>query len=241
MKSDFMKVTIALVSAVFILSCQDLGSGPVGLDDLAPQFAKGKKGKPDNTGGGGGVKGTVTLEDGMMTSTGLELPGKYDDATVTLNTNNFNGDIQMDFDGQDCQVVVGENGGDGAALAPAEMTFLRSQLTKDLMGGWFFLEVDKTDLTVGDEVARAGNHLLNVGHYDELGSHTVSIDIRLWPPLSGVEGVKVEWVSTDVFKFTGPVWVAAGGVGGRKGKRGHRAIACGASGDNLVTVTVDRV
>ena len=41
-----------------------------------------------------------------------------------------------------------------------------------------------------------------------------------------------------MFEFTGPIWVSAGGVGGRNGKRGRRAIACGAGGENLVTVTV---
>ena len=195
----------------------------------------------DDGGGGGGVKGTVTLTGGMTTSMDLELPGKIDANTVTLNTNNFVGTIKTNFidASLNCQVIVGPNGGNGGVLPGPLMTFLTGQLTKTFAGGWFFLEIDKTSLTIGDPAA--GNHLLNVGHYDvldeELGSHTVSIDIRLWPPLSGVEGVEVEWDGADVFKFTGPVWVAAGGVGGRKGKRGRRAIACGVSGENLVTVT----
>ena len=238
MKSNLTKVSFALLSAVFILGCQDVGTGVVAADELAPQFAKEKKGKPDNTGGGGGVKGTVSLDDGMMTTTGpLALPGKIDANTVTLNANNFGGTIEVDFDaGQDCDVIVGENGNNGVDFP--EMDFLQAQLDGTVFtDGWFFLEVDKTSLTMGDPAP--GNHLLNVGHYDELpdefGSHTVSIDIRLWPPLSGVEGVEVEWVSPNVFEFTGPVWVTAGGVGGRKGKRGRRAIAC--AGDNSVTVT----
>ena len=32
MKSDLVKVSLALLSVVFILGCQDVGSGPVGPD-----------------------------------------------------------------------------------------------------------------------------------------------------------------------------------------------------------------
>ena len=42
MKSNLAKVSFALFFAVFILGCQDLGTGPVGADGLVPQF-----GKPD--------------------------------------------------------------------------------------------------------------------------------------------------------------------------------------------------
>ena len=38
MKSDLAKLSLALLSAVFVLGCQDLGSGPVGPD--GPQFDK---------------------------------------------------------------------------------------------------------------------------------------------------------------------------------------------------------
>ncbi len=40
MKSFLPKVSFALLSAVFLLSCQDIGSDPVALDDLGPQFNK---------------------------------------------------------------------------------------------------------------------------------------------------------------------------------------------------------
>ena len=40
MKSNLTRVSFALLSAVFILGCQDLGSGPVGPDGLVPQFDK---------------------------------------------------------------------------------------------------------------------------------------------------------------------------------------------------------
>lgn len=47
MKSDLTKLSVALLSAVFLLACQDQGPGPVGPDDLVPQFAKVKNCDPD--------------------------------------------------------------------------------------------------------------------------------------------------------------------------------------------------
>ena len=48
MKLNLAKVSLALLGAVFVLGCQDVGSGPVGPDGLEPQFAKGGgHGKPD--------------------------------------------------------------------------------------------------------------------------------------------------------------------------------------------------
>ena len=50
MKSNLVKVAIALASVVFVLACQDLGTGAVGPDGSVPQFARGgEKGKPDNS------------------------------------------------------------------------------------------------------------------------------------------------------------------------------------------------
>ena len=50
MKAHLTKVSLALLSAVFIFGCQDLGSGPVGPD--GPQFDKGFCGSvpPSGTG-----------------------------------------------------------------------------------------------------------------------------------------------------------------------------------------------
>ena len=51
MKSNLTKVSLALVSVVFILGCQDLGTGVVASEGLGPQFAK--KNKPRGGGGNG--------------------------------------------------------------------------------------------------------------------------------------------------------------------------------------------
>ena len=49
MNAHLTKVSLGLLSAVFILGCQDLGSGPVGPDGLVPQFKRGGNGKPDSS------------------------------------------------------------------------------------------------------------------------------------------------------------------------------------------------
>ena len=54
MKVHLTKVSLALLSAAFLLGCQDIGSGAVGPDGFEPAFVKG--GKP---GGGGGKPGVV--------------------------------------------------------------------------------------------------------------------------------------------------------------------------------------
>ena len=47
MKSHLTKISLALLSAVFLLGCQDLGTGVVESDGLGPAFApKEGKGKP---------------------------------------------------------------------------------------------------------------------------------------------------------------------------------------------------
>lgn len=55
MKFNLAKVILALVSVAFLLSCQDIGSGPTGPDGLAPQFNKADElGNHDHGGGGDG-------------------------------------------------------------------------------------------------------------------------------------------------------------------------------------------
>ena len=65
MKAHLTKVSLALLSTVFLLGCQDLGSEPVGPEGLGPEFAaktcdeNPKQGKckagDDDTGGAGGL------------------------------------------------------------------------------------------------------------------------------------------------------------------------------------------
>jgi hypothetical protein len=74
MKSSLTKVSLALLSTVFLLGCQEQGSGVVGLDGTGIQAAK--RGKPGKPGGGGGDDGnpvtpaTITFRNCL----GLALP-----------------------------------------------------------------------------------------------------------------------------------------------------------------------
>ena len=72
MKSNLTKLSLALLSAVFILGCQDVGTGP---DGLVPQFAKG--GGKDKPGGGGKVPVplvNVTVTGGMVSVDDAVIP-----------------------------------------------------------------------------------------------------------------------------------------------------------------------
>ncbi len=40
MKSNLTKLSLALLSAVFVLGCQDVGTGVVASDGPGPQFVK---------------------------------------------------------------------------------------------------------------------------------------------------------------------------------------------------------
>ena len=79
MSAHFTRVSLALLTAVFLLGCQDLGSGPVGVDGLEPQFAKKCESPPCGGGGGGGggddnggTKGKYLIEFfGDMTGDGV--------------------------------------------------------------------------------------------------------------------------------------------------------------------------
>ena len=72
MKSSFVNLSLAFLSAVFILGCQDQGSGPVGPDGLVPQFDKptGNCAMPDPKGHcHGGEEPPPPPEDATFTAT----------------------------------------------------------------------------------------------------------------------------------------------------------------------------
>ena len=96
MKSDLTRISLALLSAVFVLACQDLGLGPVGPDGLVPQFAKGgKKGKPGGGGGGAATytvthSGDVTTIPSSVTGTGrksteVDIGDVFNKVTIVLD------------------------------------------------------------------------------------------------------------------------------------------------------------
>ena len=81
MKAHLTRVSLALLSVVFILACQDQGSGPVGPDGLSPQFDKAGTGTcgaaasgghchggDDSGSGGGSPFYEYTFSDGDITT-----------------------------------------------------------------------------------------------------------------------------------------------------------------------------
>ena len=65
MKAHLAKLSLALLSAVFLLGCQDLGSEPVGPEGLGIQLARKKP--PKDGGGGGTVPADITVTGGLVT------------------------------------------------------------------------------------------------------------------------------------------------------------------------------
>jgi hypothetical protein len=242
MKFDLTKVAIALLSAVFILGCQDQGTGVVEADGLGPQFAKKCDSPPcgkDDGGGGGGLIKTATLvlgDDvgGGMNSLAIAVTGMDDESILRFNTNDFTVGITMNFTAA-CQDLIGDNGVRGADITDTDVrSYLEEQLTAEVPFGSLgsiHLEIDKTDLERPD-----GNHLLNVSYRGTLHEQSTSTQVRYGA--FGVEHPEVVPVGGGGFVFTGPIMVTASDVGGRSGKRGTRSIVCGVTGGNATTVEV---
>ena len=63
MKAHLAKLSLALLSVVFLLGCQDMGSEPVGPEGLGIELARKKP--PKDGGGGGPVPADITLAGGL--------------------------------------------------------------------------------------------------------------------------------------------------------------------------------
>ena len=238
----------ALFGVALVFGCQDLA--PVGPDGLEPQFGKpDTNGDHDHGGDDGKESATVTLAGGM-TTTGLELVGRNDVQTVTLNTDTtrnvaivMNFDYRPDDPNMKCTVIATGAGKSDGVLRPVERDYLLDQLktgVADAGGGGFNLKIDKTDLQV-DESTTAEKHHIIFG-YDGPEFEGDPVHVMIWHEHDSRISTTVAWVSStsshDEFEFTGPIKVAMGGVGGVKGVRGGRAIACGGDDNNPNTVTV---
>ena len=102
MKSHLAKVSLALLSTVFLFGCQERGSGPVGP---GPEFGHKTSHDPGGGGGGGGGGGTgravadVTIAGGMVT----------DPATQPVNLSENDNRLKINssaFDVMDIQLAI---------------------------------------------------------------------------------------------------------------------------------------
>ncbi len=235
MKSNYVKVSLALLSAVFILACQDVGTGP---DGLVPEFHHGRGSHAGGDGeGGSNVAFKLDLTFGMLT-TGLDMIGK--DSNVIQN-NDFVHGITWDFGAytiDDCKVIRGTGGATNVTeIEESHANTLLAELRGTTGSGSFGMSIDLTGLEIGDTAT--GPHFVGVWYDNPFGKRSRIV-------LENRDGATVRWVSNsaseaeDVFEFTGPVTVGIQGVAG-KGRKGNRTIACGEAGDNKVVATVTRV
>ena len=182
MKSDLVKLSLALLSAVFILGCQDQGSGPVGPDGLVPQFAKVKNCDPpdphpscnEEGGRGGSVPANLTMTGGMTTAS--TQPVEFQDFENILAFSNFvHQPITLTM------ALSATHGAPRNECTP----FLRKKATPNeddlddlfdklidpsqVRDGGFFVRIDKNALGESDE------HSIQVVWEDEDGSFNVSV------------------------------------------------------------------
>ena len=111
MKAHLAKVSLALLSTVFLFGCQERGSSPVGPEGLGPEFAKVKncdptKGKVHpscNPPEEDGQTVTVTLAGGMTgTLTEVKVFSDNDNKFAMNTTALSTGTITMHFDATQC-------------------------------------------------------------------------------------------------------------------------------------------
>ena len=252
MKSHLAKVWLALLSAVFVLGCQDLGTGVEASDGLGPQFThkdpNKEHGKPGGGGGGGNTEAFELDLVGGMTTTGFDVNGTG--SIFALQSNNFSAGIDLDFplyEIGECEIIRGT---DGVHHAPTIEREYEERLLDELdltevtteRNGRFGMDIDLTGLvppspTGPPVVVTSTSHFLDVNYDNEFGKRTLVA-------LRGGNGATVRWSRdgpVDVFELAGPVMVALRGVTGEKGKKSNRTIRCGGVGDNVVTARVTRL
>ena len=110
MKPILAKVSVALLSTVFIVGCQDQGSGPVGPDGLVPQFGKVDKNcdppdphpscKPPDDPGGDVLTFDVTMHIGTDHSSALPQTGRVHNDDTGILIDNF--ELDLTFLGLAC-------------------------------------------------------------------------------------------------------------------------------------------
>ena len=102
MKAHLAKLSLALLSTVFLFGCQEQGSGPVGLEGLGPQFAKpgACPGHPSCKDGGGEpteADATVELSEGLKTFVAQDVQIKKDNAnSLRVQRDGFTSQIALE-------------------------------------------------------------------------------------------------------------------------------------------------
>ena len=223
MKAHLAKLSLALLSTVFLFGCQDMGSEPLGP---GPGFDKPGSVCAAHCHDDDAVdpeQAMLTLADGMDATAFPVDVSKDTRKTLKVSNHNFEKPtITMHFTElaiDQCEGVVGTNG--GTVPEPGEDVFnaLLAQLTATVTNGKVIMNIDKTDLMV-DGNTQSGRHQVLV-QYDDPVANPIDLGlvrISVGSVLDGVAAATVAWTQPaaglDVFEFTGPVvvWDAGGGI-----------------------------
>ncbi len=179
MKSNLMKVSLALLSAVFVLGCQDLGS--VGPDGLVPQFAKKCDSPPcekDDDGGGKDIPVLVTVAGGMNAEEQL-MQLSEDDSRLRLTTDELSFELANSLTNTSLLNPLFECVQTGRG-APDDLWALTlfAELEQDLVPRGVFVRIDKDALGLTSDIHR-------IVHGDN--SEMAGIKITVFEPTVAVE------------------------------------------------------
>jgi hypothetical protein len=187
---------------------------------------------PAKGGGGKSQPATLDLAPGMETTI-LDVTMKESGKKLNVGNSAFVHAIQMNFASPGfCFGFKATKS--GVVPTPDEITALKEELETRVTAGFFTMQIDKNSLG-----SPSDGHLLLVerdGTFEGANGYT---RIQLGSPFDQVDSVTVTQPDPDkdVFEFTGPVVVWAHGVGGGRGEKSNRIIACpgvGSSPNQLV-------
>ena len=262
MKSHLAKVSLALLSVVFVLGCQDQASGPVGLDGLGPQFAKKCPSPPcakDDDGGGGGptvADATVVLSVGMGTSSAQNVRIQresdaeihFEDVRDETGASTFSSSIALTVTHAAvlADLKDGSLGASGCVVKPANTPadVMRGLVDNFLDDGvqirFFLLGIDKTGLTSVGSASTSAGHQIGSTFTDDATGQLISLvgagtNKKLLPSLSATVEVTGGDINGD---FTVEFRGGAVSVRDRTGRvRDHVELACPNLDRIRVTVT----
>ncbi len=197
MKAHLAKVSLALLSAAFLLGCQEQGSGPVGLEGLGPEFGHKDSHNPGGGGGGDGGGGTgravadVTITGGMVTDDPESQPVNLSENDNTLKINASAFDIaEIELRISLTTTLAAEIGActmnrEGTGKE-ASLFGRLSDLAQERMG--FFVDIDKNNLGFASK-----DHKISVTWKEgENGPFDVAIRFAKLDPEAGSPTVTLE-------------------------------------------------
>jgi hypothetical protein len=221
MKAHLAKLSLALLSTVFLFGCQDLGSGPVGLDGLGPEFHH-RDGHSKGGDGGGGSGGVATFWATFES-------GVTQEGIITLGAPKGRK--------QSVQTLTGMPGGEPAVRATLDLTFLQKSVT----GGETCFPLNSGN---GTEPTSVFNGPLSVG----LAKDLTNMRVAFYFPAFGTDGTEVSYLLALPGSTSDPWPPADGtpttitGVGFNiHHNSGGSSVACTGEGPLIYSLRIERI